>query len=189
MTILRLATQWRFPEIRELAIRHLEELKFEPIEKITTYKQYSVDKELLLPSYVTLCRSPKLPSPEEGRILTMETVLKLASVRERLLLSASEHGCKTPTTATVPDDIVNAIVAELFELAIHSNDQTVRGDGQIMNNGKAAGDNSAHANVVTVKHPNHKKAKPGALPDLSQNVSSQVSQGNFCATVPSHEYY
>lgn len=104
----------------------------------------------------------------------METVLKLANARERLLLSASERG--SPMTASVPDDLVNALVAELFELALHSNEKTVRGEGQSVNNGHALGDNLVHTDVVTVNQPNpNKKAKPNGSQGPQQNVSSQVS--------------
>ncbi|KAG8221239.1 hypothetical protein J3R82DRAFT_1401 [Butyriboletus roseoflavus] len=176
LTILRLATLWRFHEIRKLAIRHLEKLKLEPIEKITTYKQYSVDSELLLPSYVSLCRSPKLPSPAEGKILTMETVLKLASARERMLLSASEHGCKTPTTASLPDEEANALVAELFSLTLHSNDQAVGVGGQPLNNGSALGNSFVDPEVVTVKQP--KKGKVNNPPDLSLLSQNGTGSGS-----------
>ncbi|KAF8549179.1 hypothetical protein OG21DRAFT_625975 [Imleria badia] len=178
LTILRLATQWRFAEIRNLAIRHLEKVKLEPIEKITMYKRYLVDSELLLPSYMALCTSPTLPSPEEGRILTLDTVLKLASARERVLLRASELGCKTPTIASAPEDVVRAVVAEWFDLALHSDDQNVRVEGQAANNN--AGDNAA-TEVVTIKHPNAaKKGKVSgdatqALP--AQNVLNGVGSG------------
>jgi len=168
LTILRLATLWRFGEIRKLAIRHLEKMKLEPIEKITTYKQYSVDNVLLLPSYVSLCTNGKLPSPEEGKILTMETVLRLASARERVLLRASELGCKTPTIASAPEDVVKAIVAELFDLTTRSN------EGQAMNNGNHSSDS-----VDTVKHPKQKGKMNGTEPQgLPQNAPSQNGIGS-----------
>ena len=117
-----------------------------------------VENELLLPSYASLCTSPTLPSPEEGRRLTLETVLTLACARERILLRASERGCKTPTTASAPEDIVRAVVTELFDLTPHSNDPSVRVEGQVTDlNGKAPGGNSEVPEVVTVKQPNPSK--------------------------------
>ncbi|KAI9568844.1 hypothetical protein HD554DRAFT_2096171 [Boletus coccyginus] len=177
LTILRLATQWGFPEMRKLAIRHLEQIKFDPIEKIATYKQYAVENDLLLPSYMTLCTSPTLPSPEEGNILTLETVLTLASAREHVLLRASELGCKTPTIASAPEDVVRAVVAEIFGLTLHSNDKTVRMEGQGKNTGNTLSDNSVDTGVVNVKQPSpsDKKQKVnGSVSQASQkNVSSQ----------------
>ncbi|KAF8435083.1 hypothetical protein L210DRAFT_2546880 [Boletus edulis BED1] len=149
LSILKLATLWGFNEIKHLAIRQLEKMKLGPIEKITTYKQYAVDGKLLLPSYFTLCTSPTLPSPEEGNILTMDTILRLASARERIVLRASELGCKTPTVASAPESIIKAIVAELFELSLHPNHESVRVEGQA-NNGNALADTPE---VITVKEP------------------------------------
>jgi hypothetical protein len=175
LTILQLATLWEFGDIKQLAIRQLEKLKLDPIEKIITYKQYSVDSELLLPSYVSLCTSPTLPSPEEGRILTLETVLRIASARERVLLRASELGCKTPTIGSAPEEVVRAVVAEWFGLTPHPNDQTVRVEGQAANNGNA-GDNAA-TEVVTIKHPNpSKKGKTNG--DVAQTVPQNALSQN-----------
>lgn len=142
-------------------------MKLEPIEKITTYKQYSVDSHLLLPSYVSLCTNEKLPSPAEGKILTMDTVLKVASARERVLLRASELGCKTPTIASAPEDLVKAIVAESFDLTPRSN------EGQAMNKDNAPSDNSMGTEATTAKHPGKKGRMNGIEPQLSP--LSQVS--------------
>jgi len=166
--------------MRKLAIHHLEQIEFEPIEKIATYKQYAVENDLLFPSYVTLCTSPTLPSPAEGSILTLETVLRLASARERVLLRASELGCKTPTIASAPEDVVRAVIAEIFGLTLHSNDKTVRMEGQGKN-----------TEVVTVKQPNpdlkKSKVNGSASQGSPKNVASQVSQGNFHATAHTHD--
>ena len=127
---------------------------------------------------MALCTSPTLPSPEEGRILTLDTVLRLASARERVLLRASELGCRTPTIASAPEDVVKAVVAELFDLLLHSNDQDVRVEGQATNNGNA-GDNAA-AEVITVKHPKKGKANGDVAQTMPPNTPpSQVSQGDF----------
>jgi len=133
LTILQLANRWGFPEVRQLAIRQLEDLQLQPVEKIATYKKYNVDNELLLPSYMALCRSPTLPSPSDGQVLTMETVLKLADARERSLLSAAASGCASPTSASASDEVLGSIVADLFGLTPRSNGATVGTGGQAVN--------------------------------------------------------
>ncbi|KAF9228507.1 hypothetical protein BS17DRAFT_877718 [Gyrodon lividus] len=127
LVTLRLATRWDFPKIRMLAIRQLEELKLQPVEKIAMYKEYKVDNDLLLPSYMALCRSPTLPSPSDGELLTMETVLKLANARERALLDAAASGCESPTSASASDEVLGSIIAELFGLTPQSNGGTTVG--------------------------------------------------------------
>lgn len=161
-------------------------MAFQPIEKISIYKEYDVDHELLLPAYVSLCRSPTLPSPAEGKILTLETVLKIASAREQVLQTASERGYKTPLSASVPDDVVNTIVAELFGLTPHSG-QTVGFEGQAMNNGTSSGDNSVDTGeVITVKQPHKKGRMNGAA---SQELPpATVSQGNSRAIASAHQH-
>ena len=86
----------------------------------------------------------------------MDTVLKVASARERVLLRASELGCKTPTIASAPEDLVKAIVAESFDLTPRSN------EGQAMNKDNAPSDNSMGTEATTAKHPS-KKGKMNAI--------------------------
>jgi len=168
LTILKLATQWEFPEIRNLAIRQLERLNLQPIEKIALYKQYKVNHNLLLPSYMLLCRNGKLPSHEEGKRLSLDTVLRIASAREKILLTAMESGCKTPTTASTPDDVTKAIIADFFDLTPLPNDQDVRVEGQAVNYG-TSGNAMVDRETITVKPPKKgKSAEPS-----TQNVPSQ----------------
>ena len=186
LTILKLATQWQFHEIRNFAIRQLERLNLQPIEKIALYKEYKINPDLLLPSYTTLCRNEKLPSPDEGRKLSLDTVLRLASARENMLLAAMESGCKTPTTASTPDDVTRSIIAELFELNLHSNDQTVTGmEGQAVHNGNALG-NFVVDETVTVKPPSKKAKAPSAEPP-AQNGPLLVGQCNLMTAVADSE--
>ncbi|KIJ66000.1 hypothetical protein HYDPIDRAFT_27204 [Hydnomerulius pinastri MD-312] len=117
LTILQLATRWIFPEIRKLAVRQLEKLLLPPVEKIEIYKGYNIDNDLLLPSYIALCKSPTLPSPADGDRLKMDTVLKLACARERAQRSAAESGCRSPTSAAADDEVLKAIIGELFDLS------------------------------------------------------------------------
>ncbi|KAL4068667.1 hypothetical protein V8B97DRAFT_1842864, partial [Scleroderma yunnanense] len=116
LTILNLATQWGFDSMRELSVRQLERLALGPIDKIALYKEHKIDGRLLIPSYIELCRSPTLPSFDDGKRLQMETVLKLAAARERALLRALERGLVTPTSADVEDSELEGIINDVFEL-------------------------------------------------------------------------
>ncbi|KIL00859.1 hypothetical protein PAXRUDRAFT_29486 [Paxillus rubicundulus Ve08.2h10] len=161
LTVLRLANRWSFPEVRQLAIRQLEDLQMQPVEKIDTYKKYNVDNDLLLPSYMALCRSPTLPSPSDGEVLTMETVLKLANARERSLLSAAASGCVSPTSASASDEVLERIVADLFGLTPRSNDTAVGTGGQAVN-----GPNTT--STITVREPEPNKR--GHSTNATQNT-------------------
>lgn len=116
LVILTLATRWGFESMRELAVRQLERIALGPIDKIALYKEHKIDGRLLIPSYIELCKSPTLPSFNDGERLTMETVLRLAAARERALLRALERGVVTPTSADVEDSELESIVSDVFEL-------------------------------------------------------------------------
>ncbi|KIM59313.1 hypothetical protein SCLCIDRAFT_50666, partial [Scleroderma citrinum Foug A] len=116
LIILTLATPWGFDSMRELAVRQLERLSLGPIDKIALYMEHKIDGRLLIPSYIGLCKSPTLPSFDDGQRLTMKTVLRLAAARERALLRAIERGVVTPTCADVEDAELESIVSDVFEL-------------------------------------------------------------------------
>lgn len=165
---MKLATKWQFKEVRSLSIRELEKLDIDPVEKIAIYKEFKIKPELLLPSYISICKKDRLPSPEEGKILSIETVLKIASAREEMILSALSSGRRSPADA--PDDITRAIIARLFELGLtpHPNDQPVNG----------------------VERPNPTSNNINGSDDTQpkRGFSTTVSQGNFCATMVADEY-
>ncbi|KAF9228491.1 hypothetical protein BS17DRAFT_805941 [Gyrodon lividus] len=133
LVILRLASRWEFPEVRQLAIRQLEDLPLLPVEKIVTYREHNVDTHLLLPSYMALCKSTTPLSLSDARLLTMETVIKLIEARERALLHAAASGHESPTSADAPDEVMHSIITELFVLTPQSNGTTVGLGGQASN--------------------------------------------------------
>ncbi|KAF8841713.1 hypothetical protein BDN67DRAFT_966792 [Paxillus ammoniavirescens] len=167
LTILHLANRWGFPEVRQLAIRQLEDLQLHPVEKIATYKKYNVDNDLLLPSYMALCRSPTLPSPSDGEVLTMETVLKLADARERSLLSAAASGCASPTSASASDEVLGGIVADLFGLTPRSNGNTTVGTG-----GQAVNGSDTASETITLQQP-----EPGRRSNSSNGAQHTRANG------------
>ncbi|KAI6119047.1 hypothetical protein EDD16DRAFT_1480460 [Pisolithus croceorrhizus] len=116
LAILGLASRWGFESIRELAIQQLERLPMDPVDKITLYKEHKLDKKLLVPSFVELCKSPTLPSPAEAERLQMETILRLAAARERALTRAAEQGNRSPTSALLDDEELVTIVNDVFEM-------------------------------------------------------------------------
>ncbi|KIJ21065.1 hypothetical protein PAXINDRAFT_165856 [Paxillus involutus ATCC 200175] len=105
LVILQLATRWEFPQVRKLAISKLEALRLPAVEKIALYKEHGIDHKLLIPSYIDLCRSPTLPSPADGDLLSMETIINLLNARER------ER--ESPTTS---DEALGSMIEETFGL-------------------------------------------------------------------------
>ncbi|KAI6015589.1 hypothetical protein EDC04DRAFT_644299 [Pisolithus marmoratus] len=114
LTILTLARRWGFESIIELAIYQLEQLEMGATERIAIYTEHEIDKRLLIPSYIELCRSPTLPSLAEAAWLPMEILLGLTVSRERALCRAAELGSCSPTSAVLEDEDLVAIIVDVF---------------------------------------------------------------------------
>ncbi|KAG1730954.1 uncharacterized protein EDB91DRAFT_1059088 [Suillus paluster] len=116
LVILDLSTIWQFPEMKKLAVDELQNIDIEPVEKITTYDKYEIDKSLLLPAFKLLCKRPSRMSTEEGEQLKMHTVLGIHEARERAIRSAAEGGCRSPTSADADDEELERILNDVFNL-------------------------------------------------------------------------
>ncbi|KAG2034683.1 hypothetical protein BDR03DRAFT_964238 [Suillus americanus] len=106
--------------MKQLAVDELQKLEIEPIEKITTYDRYNIDKSLLLPAYKLLCKRASRMSAEEGERLKMPTILGIHEARERALRSAAESGCRSPTSADAGDEELDKILIDVFNLNSHA---------------------------------------------------------------------
>lgn len=114
LSILNLAHRWNFCNIKDLAIRELEKLDIEPIDKIVAYHEYKINKMLLLPAYIAMCKREKPLSLAEGMSLGMETVLRLADARERARQQAAESGIRSPTFDDFEDAQMEGMIREVF---------------------------------------------------------------------------
>ncbi|KAH7928671.1 hypothetical protein BV22DRAFT_1030426 [Leucogyrophana mollusca] len=120
LAILKLANRWGFMSVKGLAIRELEKLEIEPVERICIYKDNGIDHSLLLPSYTALCKRKKLYDHPKALKLDMETVLHLSAARERAQRSAAGRGHLSPTSADASDEEMTTIIMEEFGLVPYS---------------------------------------------------------------------
>lgn len=81
-SVLKLAHQWDFIEVKALAIRELENLPIPPVQKIVLYQKYVIDRNLLKHALTTLTIRDEPVTIEEGREISLETALDLAKARE-----------------------------------------------------------------------------------------------------------
>ncbi|KAK7472353.1 hypothetical protein VKT23_000470 [Stygiomarasmius scandens] len=81
ISILKLATLWDMPRIRERAIRHMAPIMTDPVQKIEIAREYDID-DWMLPALNQLVQRDHALTMEEGERLGMEYTLKLASIRE-----------------------------------------------------------------------------------------------------------
>ena len=113
--ILKLAFDWRFPEVKKLCVRELEKFEIPPLQKIELYQAYELDKKLLIPSYVAMCMRAEPLSIKEGRQLGLETALLLATARESARGRPSGSPgqlCSSPVT--VESEEMISIIRDVF---------------------------------------------------------------------------
>jgi hypothetical protein len=90
--ILYLAQRWAFKEVEQLCIRELQKLSIPPIEKISIYQNFHLDRSLLAESFARVTVRPEPLNLEEGRKLGIEMALQIAQARE--LYRGSHSGTK-----------------------------------------------------------------------------------------------
>ncbi|KAI0254405.1 hypothetical protein BJV78DRAFT_1121158 [Lactifluus subvellereus] len=116
-SILRLAHQWEFVEVKSLALRELERLEIPPLRKIVIYHSYAIDRNLLQAAYTALTVRDGPITIEEGRELGLETALQLARARE--LARAPSGGAKSghpQSLVNVAGAGLDALIRDLFHL-------------------------------------------------------------------------
>jgi hypothetical protein len=144
-SILQLSNEWSFVEVKSLAIRELEKLDIEPIEKVYIYHLYHIDRAFLITSYAAICTRPVPLNIHEGRRLGLETALKVAEARERIRAAASEKsGARSPTFADFAPNDVDQIVREVFEIVVRSNPLS-GGGGPSPISGPSSAANGSHS--------------------------------------------
>ncbi|TFY75991.1 hypothetical protein EWM64_g8020 [Hericium alpestre] len=101
-SILRLATQWSFSSIRELAISHLDSIA-SPIDKIVLGRTYRDRGDAwLVPAFVDMCQRAQPLTRAEGHRLDIDDTVLVAFLRESL------SACPTRPTA---DEIYTGVEA------------------------------------------------------------------------------
>jgi len=115
---LKLANQWHFVEVKELAVRELQNIQIPPIQKIVIYQTYSIDRNLLQPAFTALTARDEPITIEEGRELTLETALQLAKARE--LARAPVFNGKKSGNPRSPVNLagvdLDAVIKDVFKL-------------------------------------------------------------------------
>lgn len=106
--ILRLAHQWKFPEVKALVIRELQKpnMLMSHIDRIVLYHDYEVNRNLLLPHYASLVERDAPLSLEEGLSLKMDTTINVYTARERI---------RSMSSPVKPEELYK-IIMDLFRL-------------------------------------------------------------------------
>jgi hypothetical protein len=113
-TILELASKWKFPEVKDLAIRELEKFPMSDVDRIVLYHKHNIDKSYLVPRYAALCSREQTLTCDEGLSLGMETALNIARVRECARSQFKEAGGRSPLPSEFKTDDMRTLIQELF---------------------------------------------------------------------------
>lgn len=116
-SILKLAHQWNFIEVKALAVRELENLQIPPLSKIVLYQTYAIDRKLLKPALTALTMRDEPLTIEEGRELSLETALELAKAREIArapVFNSKKSGPRSPVNLDGVE--LDALIKDIFRL-------------------------------------------------------------------------
>jgi hypothetical protein len=99
LSILDLSTRWGFASIRELAIRCLKPPT--PHQRLVLARKYAIE-QWILPALQELCERPLPLTPDEARLMGIEDVVLVGSVRESV---------RSNKATVVAADIIDCIEA------------------------------------------------------------------------------
>jgi hypothetical protein len=80
-SILDLSTRWGFTSIRDMAIRCLKPPTAH--QRLVLGRKYGID-QWVLPALQELCERPEPPTRDEARLMSLEDVILVGSVREKV---------------------------------------------------------------------------------------------------------
>ncbi len=100
-SVIKLASQWEFDDIRAMALRELQKLDLTPAQKIALSHRYEIRPDWRMPALIFLCEQPDPPSFDDAQILGLQNVLLLSKAREKLrsrnaTMDHACYGCRAP---------------------------------------------------------------------------------------------
>jgi len=101
ISILKIACQYQFIEVKRFAIRGLEKLDLSPVERLRIYQLYQVDPTYIIPLLVELCLREEGPTEEETEKMGIKTSLSIYRARERLCCHAPDGVDEDEATHTI----------------------------------------------------------------------------------------
>ncbi|KAF5355478.1 hypothetical protein D9758_006331 [Tetrapyrgos nigripes] len=114
VAILRVACRLKFPQIKQAALRELQQMDMETVDRIVLYRENSVDEEHLMPLYMELCaRSTTLSLAETEKLGTQAAVF-IFQARERLRSSTAD-GTKSPLPRDLDENDVLVTLHDLMK--------------------------------------------------------------------------
>lgn len=119
-SILKLAHQWDFNEVKVFALRELERLEMPALDKIILYHTHDIDRNLLKAAYTALTVREEPISIEEGYQLGLETALRLAHAREfaRAPVFSDKKSGTPRSPVNISGSELDTLIKQLFSLSL-----------------------------------------------------------------------
>jgi hypothetical protein len=111
--ILKLSNLWGFDNVKQLAIRELQELEMSLVDRIVLYQDHDVDADLRVPLYVELASREATLDHEESTRLGFRTAIVIFQARERLRSLAT--GGMSPLPDDVGPEAAEEVITTLFQ--------------------------------------------------------------------------
>jgi hypothetical protein len=116
VSVLKLAHQWKFIEVKALAIRELENISIPPLRKVVLYQKYEVDRNLLKPALTALTIRDEPLEIEEGREIGLETALDLAKAREIARTPVFKKAGNPRSPVSLAGVELDGVIKDIFRL-------------------------------------------------------------------------
>lgn len=158
-----------------MAVRELEKLEIDPIEKVYIYHRFNISRAYLVVSYAAIVTRQGPLSLTEGRRLGLDTSLKIAEARENLRSQITERsGVRSPS----PDDFdpkeVDDLVRQLFEVPARPPSNSTSGS---VTNGRSSRSNSRASSFSLPSSPPTKTVSPP--PGRAQQSEYDFPQSSY----------
>ena len=119
-SILKLAHRYKFVEVKEFALRELEQLEMPALDKIILYHTHEIDRNLLQAAYTALTVRDEAITIDEGYQLGLETALRLAHAREmaRAPVFSGRRAGTARSSINISGPELDTLINQLFNLSL-----------------------------------------------------------------------
>ncbi|KAK0241235.1 hypothetical protein EDD85DRAFT_818140 [Armillaria nabsnona] len=115
ISVLRLSTMWHLSDIRQLAIKYLQQdAKLDAVERVVLAKAYSVSLWLRT-GYLSLVKRAQPLSVEEAEQIGFQSAIQVYQVREDAVVKQAGNRGYTKYNGTLTDHDVQVVFDKVFQ--------------------------------------------------------------------------
>ena len=120
MLVLEESHKWGCKRIRVLAVDRLKTMAMDPVRKIAIWSQFGLDEADIAASYHALATRTQPLTPDEGRLLGVETVVKVAALRDRVQQGVLNYMNEPPPAgwSVLPSERVRDLICRAFLMEV-----------------------------------------------------------------------